>query len=250
MEDKKPTVDRTENNNAETETPKLDLKDQAAENAEAETAETAETAEKAERTEKAEQAEKTATAGKKPRFSGAYWFTDKSAEELQKQSAIRTMLTVIATLLQLVVLVLPQNGIGYITEKLPSYAFAYMCAVFVMLFTAVFVIIMNFYRYKLRKRIPKEYAPRRGFKRRSFFGAEALVATTAILTIMEISFVCLSYDGFGLLGVFLCALSTAAAVWARMTTVFVLKDAAYAPAIGETVEAKPDEPKKEDKAEK
>ena len=143
MEDKKPTVDRTENNNAETETPKLDLKDQAAENAEAETAETAE---KAERAEKAEQAEKTATAGKKPRFSGAYWFTDKSAEELQKQSAIRTMLTVIATLLQLVVLVLPQNGIGYITEKLPSYAFAYMCAVFVMLFTAVFVIIMNFYR--------------------------------------------------------------------------------------------------------
>lgn len=53
MEDKKSTVDRTENNNAETETPKLDLKDQAAENAEAETAETAETAEKAERTEKA-----------------------------------------------------------------------------------------------------------------------------------------------------------------------------------------------------
>ena len=75
MEDKKPTVDRTENNNAETETPKLDLKDQAAENAEAETVETAETAETAE---KAEQAEKTATAGKKPRFSGAYWFTDKS----------------------------------------------------------------------------------------------------------------------------------------------------------------------------
>lgn len=70
------------------------------------------------------------------------------------------------------------------------------------------------------------------------------------MMIMEISFVCLSYDGFGLLGVFLCALSTAAAVWARMTTVFVLKDAVYVPAIGETVEAKPDEPKKEDKAEK
>lgn len=143
-------------------------------------------------------------------------------------------------MLQLVVLLLPQSGIGYITENLPSYAFVYMCSVFVMLFAAVFVIIMNFRRYKLRRRIPKEYAPRRGFKYRSFFGAEALVAVTAVLLIMEISFVCLSYDGFGLLGVFLCALSTAAAVWARTVTVLVLKDAVYVPAIGEEAEAAPD----------
>lgn len=68
MEDKKPTVDRTENNNAETETPKLDLKDRAAETAEAESPETAETAEKEKGTEKAEQTEKTAAAGKNRGF--------------------------------------------------------------------------------------------------------------------------------------------------------------------------------------
>ena len=233
MEDKDKPVDATESDIAENITPTDGIT--AAENAN-----TADGGAEKGAAENAENSGKTAKPEKKPRFSGAYWFCDKSAEELQKQSFIRTMLTGIATLLQLVVLLLPQSGIKYITEKLPSYAFVYMCTVFVMLFAAIFVIIMNFYRYKLRKRIPKEYAPRRGFKRRSFFGAEALVAVTAIMLIMEISFVCLSYDGFGLLGVFLCALSTAAAVWARMVTVFVLKDAVYVPAIGETTEAAPD----------
>ncbi len=167
---------------------------------------------------------------KKPKFSGAYWYSDKDDDELKKQSFTRTLLTIIALLLQLVVLLLPQDSLRYVTENIPSYAYVYMWFVFVMLGVSIYVLIMNMTRYKLVKRIPIERAPRKGFKRRSFFGAELLIAVYALIFVFELSFVCINFDGYGLTGMFLSLLSVAAAVWARQVTVMTLKDASLIPA--------------------
>ena len=167
---------------------------------------------------------------KKPKLSGAYWYCDLEDDELKKQSFIRTLLTIIALLLQLVVLVLPQGSLEYVTKNIPSYAYVYMWFVFVMLGVSIYLIIMNMTRYKLVKRIPVERAPKKGFKRRSFFGAELIIAVYAVIFVIELSFVCIHFDGFGLTGVFLSLLSVAAAVWARQVTVMTLKDATLIPA--------------------
>ncbi|MCH5161413.1 MAG: hypothetical protein J1G04_05220 [Clostridiales bacterium] len=166
---------------------------------------------------------------RKRELSGAYWYTETD-DELKKQSFIRTLITVIAFMLQLVVLVLPQGSLGYVTEHIPSYAYVYMWFVFVMFGVSIYVIVMNMTRYKLLKRIPVERAPKHGFKRRSFFGAELLIATYAVIFVLELSFVCISFDGFGLTGMFVSLLSVAAAVWARQVTVLTLRDATLIPA--------------------
>lgn len=162
---------------------------------------------------------------KKQKFSGAYWYVTTDEAELKKQSFTRTLLTVIALMLQLVVLLLPQGGLEYVTKNIPSYAYVYMWFVFVMLGVSVYVLIMNLTRYKIQKRIPVERAPKKGFKRRSFFGAELLVVMYFCIFAMELSFVCISYDAVGLVAMFVSLLSVAAAVWARMITVLTLKDA-------------------------
>ena len=105
-----------------------------------------------------------------------------------------------------------------------------MIAVFVLIGIAVWFIIMNMTRYKFLKRIPKEYAPRNGFKNRAFFGNELYIAINALIVVFEIAFLCFSYDGIGLVGMFLSALALAAAVAARQVTHYALKDAALVPA--------------------
>ncbi len=167
---------------------------------------------------------------KKPRFSGAYWYVDKPEDELGKKAFIRTVATIVAVLLQFVVLLLPQGGLEYVTNNLPSYAYVYMWIVFIMLAIAVFTIISIFTRYKFMKRIPVERAPKKGFKRRAFLGTELLCIACLVILGVEISFVCLSYDAVGLVAVFICAASLAAAVYARIVTVAALREAVLVPA--------------------
>lgn len=163
---------------------------------------------------------------KKPKFSGSYYYVGKSAEELAKSSFIRTVLSVVGLLVQAVTLLfIPQGGLEYVTKNIASYAYTYMWLVFVMLAATVYIIIMQFTRYKLDKRIPVERAPKNGFKRRAFLGHEIYMGIYALLLAVEISFVCISYDIYGLIAVFMCAIALAAAVGARQITHLTLKDA-------------------------
>lgn len=159
------------------------------------------------------------------KLSGAYWYVDKDEETLSKNAFNRSILTVIALLLQMVVLLFPQDGLKYATEHNPSLAFTYMCAVFVMLGASVYVMIMNRLRYAIAKRIPVERAPKNGFKYFVYLGTEFFTVVNALLFIFEIVFVALDFDGYGLAGVFVTAAATAAAVWARMITHLTLKSA-------------------------
>lgn len=170
-------------------------------------------------------------APKRSKLSGAYWYSDKDEEFLTKRAFDKTLLAVIALLLQIVVLLFPQGGLEYVTKNIASYAYAYMWAVFVMLGVSVFVVIMDMKRYKPAKRIPKERAPKNGFKYRAFFGEELFVVVHAIIFIMELSFVIISFDGWGLAAVFVCAAAVAAAVMERQMTVMTLKDAELIPAL-------------------
>lgn len=162
---------------------------------------------------------------KKKKLSGAYYYIDTDEAQLAKASFNRTLAAVIALLLQVVVLLLPQGGLEYITHEIPSYAYVYMWAVFLMLIASVYVIIMNMTRCKLKKRIPKEHAPKNGFKRRTFFSSELFIAVNALTFVIELTFVCIHYDGIGLASMFICALATAAAVGARQIGWLALRNA-------------------------
>lgn len=178
---------------------------------------------------------------KKKGLSGAYWYSVKEDADLVRNSQIRTLVHVIALMLQLVILVLPQSGLEYVTKYISSYAFVYMWAVFIMIGVSVYVIIMDCTRYKLKKRIPVEHAPKNGFKRRAFLTAELGIAINALLLVFELSFVCIYYDGFGLFGMFLAAAATGMAVWARIIENTTLKDAELISAPDEQSEQAPDE---------
>lgn len=171
---------------------------------------------------------------RKNKKSGAYYYVETDEKTLAERSFIRTVLTVIALMLQVSVLCLPQEGLAFVTERYPSYAFAYMFAVFVFIGISVGVLILIFTRYKFVKRIPVEYAPKHGFKRRAFFGAELYIAANAVIAGMELSFVCFEYDGYGLAGVLLAFFALAAAVCARQVTHATLKSAALVPATQES----------------
>ena len=164
------------------------------------------------------------------KLSGAYYYVDTDEAELAKTSFTRTLLTVIALLLQLVVLMLPQDGLKFVTENIPSYAYVYMWAVFVMFAASVYVIVMNMTRCKIQKRVPKERAPKNGFKRRTFLCSELYIAINALLFVIELSFVCIHYDAVGLVAMFICALATAAAVAARQFGWLALRNAELIPA--------------------
>ena len=166
---------------------------------------------------------------KKKGPSGAYWYTVKEDAELIKNSQIRSLVHVIALMLQLVILALPQVGLEYVTIFIPSYAFVYMWAVFIMIGVSIYVIIMDFTRNKLKKRIPVERAPKNGFKRRAFLTAELFIAVHALIFVLEFSFMCISFDGVGLLGMFLALAATGMAVWARIIEWRTLKDAELIP---------------------
>ena len=166
----------------------------------------------------------------KSKKSGAYYYVETDENKLSELAFIRTILTVIALMLQIVVLCLPQGSLEYVTLTYPSFAFCYMLAVFVFIGIAIWFIIMNATRYKFLKRIPKEHAPKNGFKNRAFFGNELYIAINAAILVFEISFLCFKYDGIGLVGMFLCALALAAAVAARQVTHYALKTSTLIPA--------------------
>lgn len=173
----------------------------------------------------------------KKKLSGAYYYVDTDEQKLREQAFIRTVLTIIAVMLQLITLALPQGGLEYITENIPSLAYAYMWAVFVMLAIAVWLIIMNAVRYKIVKRIPVERAPKKGFANRAYFGAELYIASNAMTVVFELVFVCIHFDAVGLIAFFVCAGATVAAVFARIVTHNALKNSTLVPATPEDTDA-------------
>lgn len=170
--------------------------------------------------------------------SGAYYYVETESQKLSEFSFARTTLTIIALLLQLVVLCLPQGSLEYVTLAYPSLAFCYMIAVFAFVIASVWIIVMNATRYKFLKRIPVSRAPRGGFARRAFFGNELYIAFNALIAVFEITFLCFKYDGVGLAGMFVCVLALAAAVAARQVTHVALKNSTLIPA---AADAPPDD---------
>ncbi len=174
-----------------------------------------------------DRADPTVTASPKRRktLSGAYYYVELDEKKLAESSFIRTVLTVIAFMLQIVIMLLPQGSLGYVTEHFPSFAYSYaIFTVIGMLGVSIWLMPMNILRYKFAKRIPAERAPRGGFAKRAYFGAELYIAVTSVMFIFELSFVCIHYDHVGLAGMFISALSVAAAVWARQVTHLTLKN--------------------------
>lgn len=164
------------------------------------------------------------------KLSGAYFYVETDEKKLSELAFIRSLLSIIALLLQMVVLCLPQGSLEYVTNAYPSVSFCYMLAVLVAIGVAIWFMIMNMTRYKFLKRIPVEYAPGNGFGRRAFFGNELYIATNALILVFEIMFLCFKYDGVGLAGMFICALALGAAVAARQVTHYALKNSTLIPA--------------------
>lgn len=173
--------------------------------------------------------EQDAPAKQKKKLSGAYFYVETDEKKLSELAFIRSLLAIIALLLQMVVLCLPQGSLEYVTNTYPSVSFCYMVAVLVTIGVAIWFIIMNMTRYKLLKRVPVEYAPKNGFKKRAFFGNELYIATNALILVFEIMFLCFKYDGVGLAGMFVCALALASAVAARQVTHYALKNSTLIP---------------------
>ena len=193
-----------------------------------ETPETAETTETTEATnEPAEKRKK-----QKRELSGAYYYVDVDAQKLATASFARTALTVIAFLLQLTVQMMPiQAGAEYASKHISSYAFFYMLfIIFGIGVVSIWLFVMNIVRYKFDKRIPVERAPKGGFKKRAYFGAELYMAVNAVMLVFQLSFVCIKYDGWGLAGLFITAAALAAAVAARQVTHLTLRHSELIPA--------------------
>lgn len=168
---------------------------------------------------------------KKAKFSGAYYYVNKDEQHLATMSFARTMLTIIAFMLQIVVLLFPQAGTAYVSEHVASLGLFYVLfVIFGMGCVSIWLMIMNQVRYKIQKRIVAERAPKNGFKKRAYFGQELFMASMAIMAAFQLSFVCFSFDGWGLGGFFICLASLGAAVAAREVTHRTLKDAELVPA--------------------
>ena len=160
---------------------------------------------------------------KKSKFSGAYWYISLGDEDLSRLSFIRGLLAIIALMLQLAVLLF--QDYEFVTLNYPSYAFTYVFTVFTMMAVAIYTIVMNFTRNKLVKRIPVERAPKNGYKFFTFIPDELFVVVLFIIFCMEISFVSMHFDAWGLVGMFVCLASLGAQVWSRMIAHKVLKTA-------------------------
>ncbi|MDE7107044.1 MAG: hypothetical protein K2O39_01840, partial [Clostridiales bacterium] len=66
-------------------------------------------------TERVEKTEK----GKKPKYSGAYYYVDKDETRLATMSFLRTSLTILAFILQMVALIFPeQAGAMYVSKHI------------------------------------------------------------------------------------------------------------------------------------
>ena len=162
---------------------------------------------------------------RRSKLSGAYYYVETDEQKLKDAAFVRTMLTVICVMLQFVVLLLPQGGLEYVTYNIPKLAYSYMWAVLVFFAVAVWLFVMIKLRYKIAKRIVKEYAPKHGFSRRAYLGNELFIAANALIFVFELAFVCIKYDGVGLVGVFVTALAVACAVGARIVTWLALRSA-------------------------
>lgn len=160
---------------------------------------------------------------KKSKFSGAYWYIAHDGEDLSRLSFTRSLLAIIAFMLQLAVLMF--QDYEYVTLNYPSYAFTYVFTVFTMAVIAIYTIVMNFTRNKLVKRIPVERAPKKGYKFFTFIPDEIFVVVLFIIFCMEVSFVIIHFDAWGLVAMFVCLASLGAQVWSRMIAHFVLKTA-------------------------
>lgn len=161
------------------------------------------------------------------KLSGAYYYVEKDEQHLATMSFARTTLTIIAVLLQVVALLFPEQvGAMYVSKHITSYAFFYaLFTIFGMGCVSIWLIVMNIVRYKIQKRIVAEYAPKKGFKNRAYFGQELFMASMAIMAAFQLSFVCIRFDGWGLGAFFVCLASLGAAVAAREITHRTLKDA-------------------------
>lgn len=155
--------------------------------------------------------------------SGDYYYASQSEQYLSKAAFICTALVCISMILQLIVLCFPQAGSKYVSEHMPSYAYVYIWTVFITLAANVYAAAMSLTRRKITKRILANRAPRRGFKYRTFFCYELLCFMSLVLFAIELSFVCICYDGWTLAAVFITALALAAAVCARQFSHNVLK---------------------------
>lgn len=176
---------------------------------------------------------------KKPKFSGAYYYVDKDEQKLATASFARTTLTIIAFMLQVVALLFPeQAGAIYVSKHIASYGLIYVLfTVFGLVGVSIWLMITNQFVYKIAKRIPVERAPKHGFTRRAFFGQELYIAVNAAMSVFQLSFVCIRFDGWGLGAFFVCLAALAAAVAARQVTHLTLKDAELIPAPdGEAIE--------------
>lgn len=170
-------------------------------------------------------AEEPAADEKNKKQSDAYYYVDVDEDKLKEYSSIRTILTVLAVLLQIVPLILPQGGLEFVATRYPSYAYAYTWLVLVMLGISVWLIIMTLLRYKIAKRIPAKFAPKSGFGKRVYFGTELFMPTNAVIFILELSFVCFKFDGYGFVGMILSALALCSSIAARQVTHAALKSA-------------------------
>ncbi len=208
----------------------VNMNDNAAEQAEPQNDEATPVAEQvvnnAESAEKNNEPEKSARK-KKPKYSGAYYYVDKDEKTLATRSFVRTLLTTVAFLLQLVALIFPeQAGAMYVSKHIGSYGLLYVVfTVFGMFGVSIWLMVMNQIRYKITKRITAEHAPKKGFKNRAYFGQELYMAMLAVMAAFQLSFVCIRFDGWGLGAFFVCLASLGAAVAARQITHATLKDA-------------------------
>ena len=164
----------------------------------------------------------------------AYYFIDVDPKEIAKYSLMRDLLSAGALIL---LFAFPTAARAFITENYPSIAYLYIWLAIVMLAVSLYVCIMNFTLYKLNKRIPKKRAPKKGFEKRVFLGTELFIAANAVLTALEISFVCVKYDVWGVAATLVSAIATTLSVLARQASHVILRQASYIPS--------PDEPAKE-----
>ena len=175
---------------------------------------------------------------KKQKYSGAYYYVDKDEERLSLMSFTKTTLTIIAFMLQLITLLLPeQAGAIYVSKHIASYGLIYVLfTLFGMFCVSVWLMVMNQIRYKIQKRIVAEHAPKNGFKKRAYFGQELYMAVLSVMTVFYLSFVCIRFDGWGLGSFFISLVSLAAAVAARQITHITLRDAQLIKNEGEQAE--------------
>lgn len=173
------------------------------------------------------EAPKKETKDKPPKFSGAYYYVDKDERKLASMSFARTALTIASFLLQVTALFMPeQAGALYVSDHVTSYALIYaMVVIFGVGCVSLWLMVMNQIRYKFAKRITYEYAPRKGFKNRAFFGLELHMGIMAAMAFFHLTFVCIRYDGWGLGAFFISLASLGASVAAREITHQTLKDA-------------------------